>query len=107
MQYANYTIILSSFYTYYTTFFCSGEVMIRYKINVLKALKDKGYNTNYIRQNKIYNEPQLQQFRDNKLVTQDILDRTCKLLDCQPGDLLEYVPDNIPDQETETERQQD
>ena len=97
MQYANCTNLLSSFYIYCTNILSNGENMIRYKINILKALKDKGYNTNYIRQNKIFNEPQLQQFRDNRLVTQDILDRTCKLLDCQPGDLLEYVPDDTPE----------
>lgn len=77
--------------------------MIRYKVDVLQLLKDKGYTTYRIQKESIYNQSQVQQFRDNKLVTQDILDRTCKLLDCQPGDLLEYVPD----QETETERQQD
>lgn len=25
--------------------------------------------------------------------TPDMLDRLCKALDCQPGDLLEYIPD--------------
>lgn len=80
--------------------------MIRYKVDVLQLLKDKGYTTYRIQKESIYNQSQVQQFRDNKLVRQDILDRTCKLLECQPGDLLEYVPDNIPDQETETDQKQ-
>lgn len=67
--------------------------MIRYKINVIDALKNVGYSTYRIRQEKIMNETQLQQLRDNKLVTQKILNKICQLLDCQPGDLLEYVPD--------------
>lgn len=24
----------------------------------------------------------------------DVLDRLCKALDCQPGDIMEYIPDN-------------
>lgn len=71
--------------------------MIKYKIDVILALKGKGYNTNRIRKEKIFTETQLQQFRDDKLVTQNILNKVCTLLDCQPGDLIEYVPD-----ETET-----
>ena len=30
--------------------------------------------------------------RDNKLLTQKALDKVYFLLDCQPGDILEYVP---------------
>ena len=67
--------------------------MIKYKIDVLLALKEKGYNTNRIRKEKIFNESQLQQIRQNKLLTQDTLNKVCILLDCQPGDLLEFVAD--------------
>ncbi len=66
--------------------------MIKYKINLLLALKNAGYNTNKIRKEKIFTEAQLQQMRDNKLLTQKALDKVCFLLDCQPGDILEYVP---------------
>lgn len=31
-------------------------------------------------------------------VTLDTIDRLCKALDCQPGDLLEYVPDEEPEE---------
>ena len=68
--------------------------MIKYKINLLLALKRAGYNTNKIRKEKIFTEAQLQQMRDNKLLTQKALDKVCFLLDCQPGDILEYVPDD-------------
>ncbi len=67
--------------------------MIRYKINLLLALKNVGYNTNKIRKEKIFTEAQLQQMRDNKLLTQKTLNKVCVLLGCQPGDILEYVPD--------------
>lgn len=67
--------------------------MIRYKINLLLSLKNIGYNTNKIRKEKIFTEAQLQQMRDNKLLTQKALNKVCMLLNCQPGDILEYVPD--------------
>lgn len=67
--------------------------MLRYKIDVISMLKDKGYSTYFIRKNKIMTEGQLQQLRDNKLLSHAAFDGLCKLLDCQPGDLLEYVPD--------------
>lgn len=67
--------------------------MIRYKKNIIEMLKEKGLSTYIIRQHKIFTESQLQQLRTDKLVRQDILDKICTILDCQPGDLVEYVPD--------------
>lgn len=69
--------------------------MIKYKIDVLKALKDKGYSTYLIRKNKIFNESQIQQLRDNKILAQDAFNKLCILLNCQPGDLLEWIPDTL------------
>ena len=67
---------------------------IKYKINVLAALKSAGYSTYKLRTEKIFNETVLQKFRDNELVTADNLALLCELLNCQPGDVLEYVPDS-------------
>lgn len=69
--------------------------MIKYKINLILALKNAGYNTNKIRKEKIFTEAQLQQMRDNKLLTQKALNKVCFLLDCQPGDIIEYIPDTL------------
>lgn len=67
--------------------------MLKYKVDVIGLLKEKGYSTYSIRNQKIMTEGQLQQIRDNKLLSHDALNKLCKLLDCQPGDILEYVPD--------------
>lgn len=67
--------------------------MIKYKIDIIQALKNKGYSTYKIRKEKIFNESQLQQMRENKILAQDALNKVCTLLECQPGDILEYVPD--------------
>lgn len=72
--------------------------MIKYKIDIIQALKNKGYSTYKIRKEKIFNESQLQQMRENKILAQDALNKVCTLLGCQPGDILEYIPDE-PDHE--------
>ena len=77
--------------------------MIKYKIDILSALKQIGYSTYKIKKEKIFNQSQLQQIRDNKLLTQDALNKVCTLLDCQPGDILEYVPDTPDGSETDHE----
>ena len=68
--------------------------MIKYKIDIIQALKNKGYSTYKIRKEKIFNESQLQQMRENKVLSQDALDKLCSLLNCQPGDIMEWVPDS-------------
>jgi DNA-binding Xre family transcriptional regulator len=32
--------------------------------------------------------------KHNMSVNTEIIDRLCKILDCQPGDIMEYVPDD-------------
>ena len=63
---------------------------IKYKINILAALKAAGYSTYKLRQQKIFGERTIQKFRDGEIVTSDNLAVICKLLNCQPGDILEY-----------------
>ena len=74
--------------------------MIRYKIEILPALKAAGYSTNKIRTDKIMGQATLQQLRHGELASWKTIDTVCRLLDCQPGDLLEYVPDEMPNAET-------
>ena len=66
---------------------------IKYKIDILAALKAAGYSTYKIRKEKIMNESTLQKFRNGEIVTADNMAIICRLLDCQPGDILEYVPE--------------
>lgn len=69
---------------------------IRYKIDVLEALKIHGWSTYRVgsKGEKVIGERTIQALRERKPVTFEILARLCRLLDCQPGDLLEYVPDD-------------
>ena len=64
---------------------------LKYKINVLAALKEKGYNTNKIRTEGILSQSTLQKLREGKGVAWENLEKICRLLECQPSDLIEYV----------------
>ena len=64
---------------------------LRYKIDVLNALKEKGYNTNKIRTESLLSQSTLQKFRQQQGVSWENLETLCKLLECQPGDLIEYT----------------
>lgn len=68
--------------------------MIRFKIDVLQELKNKGYNTNRIRKEKILSEGTLQRIRNNtgQPISTDSLDRICEITGKQPGQLIEYRP---------------
>lgn len=68
---------------------------IIYKIDILEALKKAGYSTYKLRQLKLFGERNIQKIRNGEIVNCDNLCLICKLLNCQPGDILEYVPDDI------------
>ena len=67
--------------------------MLKYKIDVLATLKEKGFNTNKIRTEKIMGEAMLQKIRNGDMVSWSVFEKLCDLLDCQPADLIEYVKD--------------
>lgn len=63
---------------------------IKYKFDVLSALKEKGYSQNRIREEKLIGQATLTQLRHGELVSWKTIETICQLLGCQPGDLLEY-----------------
>lgn len=63
---------------------------IKYKIDVLAELKRAGYNTNRLRTEKLLSEGTIQNIREGKVINAANLAKLCKLLNCQPGDILEY-----------------
>ena len=74
---------------------------IQYKADVLALLKAAGYPSTRIRAEKLLGQSYVQQLRKGELISWAALNTVCRLLDCQPGDLLEYVPDEIPNAETQ------
>lgn len=63
---------------------------IIYKFDILQALKNAGYNTSRIRKEKLLSESTLQKLRNKEMVAISNIETFCRLLDCQPGDILEY-----------------
>ena len=82
---------------------------IKYKIDIMEALKNKGYSSYRIRKEKLFGQKTLQDFRDGTVVlSQDLLSKLCGILGVQPGDLLIYVSDDptgMTEKETQAERQ--
>ena len=66
---------------------------IKYKIDVMAALKLAGYSSYRIRKERLLGEATVQKIRSGEIVYCDALDKLCRLLNCQPGDILEHVDD--------------
>ena len=64
---------------------------LRYKTDVLATLREKGYNTNRLRKERLLSESTIQKLRKQEGVAWTSLETVCNLLDCQPGDLIEHV----------------
>lgn len=67
--------------------------MLNYKIDVLEELKERGYTTYKLRKDKLIGEAQIQKIRTGEIASKETLNTLCKLLSCQPGDLLTYIDD--------------
>ena len=65
---------------------------LRFKIDILEALKEKGYTTYILRKNNLLSQSTLQKLREGKGLAWENISRICEMLNCQPGDILEYVP---------------
>ena len=68
--------------------------MLKYKIDVLTALKNAGYTTYRLNKENIFGNSTIQKFRNGDIVSADNLNKLCKLLNCQPADILEYVEED-------------
>lgn len=68
-------------------------VSIVYKIDVLAALKEKGYSSYRIRKDKIFAEDTMRRIRNKQPISWENIATICRLLNCQPGDIMEYIQD--------------
>lgn len=60
---------------------------------LFSLMKEAGVTTYRIRKDKIISESALQSLREGKSVTIDTMAALCAALNCQPGDIMEYVPE--------------
>ena len=67
--------------------------MIKYD-KMMKLLAEHGYNTTRIRREHIVGEGTLTAIRNGTGgIDHRTIDKLCRILQCQPGDLMEYVED--------------
>ena len=71
--------------------------MIKYRIDVIKALKEKGYTSTIIKRDNLLPSQTLQNIKSGKTLTAlkeggnitiDTLNRLCIMLRCQPSDII-------------------
>ena len=56
-------------------------------------MKEKGLTTYRIRKENIISQSALSALKNGKSVTTETIEKLCRALDCQPGDIMEYVED--------------
>lgn len=66
---------------------------LRFKVDILEELKRKGINTNKLRKEKLLSEGVIQALREKKPISWANISKICEMLHCQPGDIMEYVPE--------------
>lgn len=67
--------------------------MLKYKIDVLAALKSAGYNTTEIQSRGLIGQSSMHKIKNGVMVGNIVIDRICELTGLQPGDIIEYVED--------------
>lgn len=67
------------------------EMPIKYD-KLFELLKEKGWNTTRIRKEGLIGQGTLTNLRNGTGgLDHKTIDRLCRVLDCQPGDIMEYV----------------
>lgn len=66
--------------------------MITYK-KMFHLLVDREMKDADLRKKAEISAPTMTKLRNDKIVQTDIIDKLCKALGCQPGDIMEYLED--------------
>lgn len=61
---------------------------VTYKIDVLEALKAKGFSSYRIRRERLLSERTLQALREGKGISFESLGKICEMLECDISDIL-------------------
>ena len=60
---------------------------------LFSLMKEKGLTTYRIRKENIISQSALRSLKDGKSVTIETIEKLCKVLNAQPGDIMEYIPE--------------
>ena len=67
---------------------------MQYKADILAMLNQRGYTTYRLRKENLLSQGAMQSLRTRKPISWANIEQLCNLLNCQPGDILEYVEDS-------------
>lgn len=65
--------------------------MIRYKIDIMKELNDKGYNYMRIKKEKLLSAQTLENIKQGKSITLDTLNKLCLMTKLRVEDIIEMT----------------
>lgn len=60
---------------------------------LMRMLKEQGINSYTIKKEKIIGQASYKKIKEGGDIDTRTISKLCKYLNCQPGDILEYVPD--------------
>lgn len=63
---------------------------------LLKIFEKKGITSYTIKKEKVVGQSAWKKIHENGHIDTRTIESLCKYLNCQPGDILEYVPDDEP-----------
>lgn len=66
---------------------------------LLSLLKERGFTTYRIRKEKIIGQATWAKIQNGGDIDTRTISKLCEVLNCQPGDILEYEPDTTKTQE--------
>lgn len=65
--------------------------------NIIQKLSEAGWSSYRIRREKVLSESVVSRIRNGESITTVTINRLCQLCNCQPGDLMCYMPDERDD----------
>ncbi len=69
-------------------------------VNILDMLKTAGYSTYKITKDSVFGSATMQKFRNGGMPSWNELDKLCRMIGCEPWDIIEYVRDDKEGGET-------
>lgn len=66
-------------------------IMIRYKIDIMKELNEKGYNYTRIKKEKLLSAQTLENIKQGKSITLDTLNKVCLMTKLRVEDIIEMT----------------
>ncbi len=85
--------LLTKFHLYYiVNKKKEGEILLQYKINIIKELNRIGINTTTAKKSGIFAQDTMRKFKDGDTnISLEVLNRLCCILEMQPRDIIKFV----------------